>query len=174
MKTVVTTLFAAIALTACSQKHYEMPPVHFMGFEEEAKRIAESAPCEWIHGAADPQSVTQFDFGCHGGKWGTVSLYLDRKEEADDSVSRIRLLWKEKEPEYALQDNERSIAEEFVLFIARAYAPDYDLLRSVFMGTQQRKFSTTRLDFDYTYTQSEVYGLHRLEITENNPVGLSN
>jgi len=167
-KPVLVFLFVA-ALSGCSEIYFDVKPAKFMEFEQEVSRIMEEAPCEWTHGKADPQSVIQYDFGCHGGKWGNVSLYVDRKKNADESVRSMRLLWKEKEPEYYIGDNDKQIAEEFIAFLSRAYAPDFKLLKTVFMGTKQSNFSTSHLNFDYTYTQSKMYGLHRLEIVQENP-----
>lgn len=163
-------ILVSTIITGCSQKKLDTHPAKFMKFEEEVTRIMEDAPCAWTHGKADPQSIVQYDFGCHGGEWGSVSLYLNKKKNAPDYVQNMRILWKEKEPGYAIGADEAVVAEDFMEFIARSYSTDFELLRTIFMGTKETNFSTTNLHFDYTYTQSKIYGLHRLEIIQTGSV----
>jgi hypothetical protein len=166
MQKIALLLLVSLVVTGCSNRYAGFKPPKFISFEEEIVRIMEELPCVWTHGKADSQSVEQYDFGCHAGEWGSVSLYLDRKNDAPESVQRVRLLWKEKNPKYAIGANEEEVAREFVEFVARNYAPQLELVRTVFFDTKHDNFNTTQLHFDYSYVKSTMYGLHRLEITE--------
>ncbi len=166
IKSITTILFISLVLAGCSFK--QKPAVGFLKFVDEAQRIANDAPCDLVHGASDAQSVVEYDFGCQGGVWNSVNLYLDDNKYKPDEVGSLRLLWKEKTPQYSIGANEKEVAEEFLRFIATTYLVDYKILKSTFMGTTPNNFSTKSLNFNYTYIPSKIYNLHRLEIKTSN------
>jgi hypothetical protein len=90
---------AGLALASCtSTKQASQSSASAIGFyspfAEETQDLVKSLPCEWTHGQAAPLEGETYDFGCHGGRWGSVSLLVDAADHAPDYIERVRLIWR--------------------------------------------------------------------------------
>lgn len=161
----LTMLCAALWLSACAPSHHAVHAVQFRPLAEEMDFWENSGLCTFQHGPNIPLTTNSYAYGCHGGKWGSVSLLMNTYPSQPSQTRKVRLLWKNWKAE-ARPINEEPVAAAFLYQLARRYAPETrDRLVSTFLQDDDTVWSTTHTHFDYTHTDKGQYYLHRLVLS---------
>lgn len=144
------------------------PFVPFTTMAAERKVILQKIPCAWkSEPSQDEQGRKAYSFGCHGGTWGTASLYLDAPAERSDVIARVRVLWREWDAN-ARPIDERTWAEALVKHALTQFVPA-EISTSVFdafWGQNDKSWKRGDVEVLYNFSRSstEQYFLHKLEI----------
>ena len=177
--TTITTTFLFPLLVACQPFYYEdiedykkteasIPfnePIIYTHFNVEKQELMDSLPCEWSHGRSGVWDTSYYDFGCHGGKWGGVSLFLDEHPTDKNYIHRIRLLWKEWDQGNHYM-NEEAVADKFLTEVVNRFvpAPIANDVKRLFYSNKDSTITMDGAEIIYTLTPHKTYDLHRLEI----------
>lgn len=155
----------AVLFTACATHNgYRVNnPATF--FVQERDLVIHELPCQWLHGKSSPHQRQQYDFGCHGGMWGSVSLFLDVFPQEPEQVQRIRLLWREWNPGYR-PDSEKNTAALFLKHVVERFTPAVAAheVWDAFWQRQAVAGKTGNHHIRYDWRMTPTHRLHRLEI----------
>jgi hypothetical protein len=126
--------------------------------------------CRWMstapHGRARYADAQGYDFLCKGGTWGTVTLMYD-KGRREDSLHRVRLIWREWDPAHHPAGGEANIANIYLGFVVDHFIPQKyaAAVRQAFWSQRSQRWSGRLVNAWYEWERRETYALHRLEIT---------
>lgn len=164
---IIATGFALAGCTAASKQ--PAAPTTAIGFyspfAEETQDLVRSLPCEWTHGTAAPLDGETYDFGCHGGRWGSVSLLVDAAEHAPNYIQRVRLIWRswdEADPRLSDADIANAFVRELTSrFVAPQLAPE---IEQTFMMGKKKAWRSDVAELQVVSYPTEREQIHRLEI----------
>lgn len=140
----------------------------FTTFQQEQMAITQSLPCKWISkdGRLGPSyGNARYDFLCKGGNFATVSLYLDKT--SGDGVGKVRLLYRDWQPNANPNAGEAAIAQQFLQHVAGRFVPasiSGDVMDG-FWGNRARSWSQGGVSVKFDIDKGEQFNVRRMEIS---------
>ncbi len=95
-------------------------------FQNETRLATEALPCKWVAmgGRTGPSYGSgRFDFSCKGGTWGTITLLMDAGGLRGNSLSQVRLGYRDWDPAVNPTAGEASVAEQFLQYVLNRFVP---------------------------------------------------
>lgn len=145
--------------------------IPFTTFEKEQQILVNTLPCKWISvygrdGA--PGTDSRYDFLCKGGAWGTVSLMLDGRGLRDNTLSRVRLVWREWPQAVHPGGGEGMVAQQFLHYVTNRFVPANQapsVFQSFFGNDDDVRWQSGQtLTMHYTQEATPNYVIHRLVV----------
>lgn len=134
-------------------------------FSVEKEELMRSLPCTWVHNKSAPTDTTQYDFGCHAGTWGTVSLYLNEARHDPGYISAVRLIWREWQAGNPYS-SDKPVAQKFLKEVTERFTSPQlaTQLAEDFFGQADQTYDAGPFLVTYTFTTGQHQNTHRLSI----------
>lgn len=145
--------------------------IPFTTFQQEQQILVNTLPCKWVsvYGKDGAQGTdTRYDFLCKGGAWGTVSLMLDGRGLKDNTLGRIRLIWREWPQSIHPGGGEGMVAQQFLQHVINRFVPANQapsVFQAFFGADESVKWRSGKvLTMHFTREDTPSFILRRLEI----------
>lgn len=135
-------------------------------FDIEVAEFSRSLPCKWTHGASHPLEGQNYNYGCHGGNWGSVSLLVATAPNQPEYIDNVRLIWRNWSNETDPRITDADTAQRFVNAVASHFIAPAEVVEVTDKFMRGEKMGWRSGNMQLTISTHQIGGetIHRLEI----------